>query len=129
MKRKFIALIAVVAFGATFAGCAADSKGTNLGRAIDGNGYNGYYYGGTTGTTDPTNGTDYYGVTDGYYDYGNGRYNYNSYGTGYNGGLTGTLYGDDSGYSTYMNNSYRQGTIQNNLGTTDGRMYSTLYGN
>ena len=84
-------------------------------------------------TTEPpelqtqTNGTDYYGVGNGYYDYGNG-YNYNTYGTGYNGGLTGTLYGDDSGYSTYMNNSYRQGVIQNNLGTTNGRTYSTLYG-
>lgn len=118
MKSRFIALIALAVFGATFAGCAAKT-GTNLGRAIDGNGY--------YGTTDDW-GTDYYGVTDGYYNNTTGNYDYSAYGTGYNGGLSGTMYGDDSGYSTYMNNSYRQGVIQNNLGTTDGRQYSTLYG-
>lgn len=117
MKTRFIALIALAAFGATFVGCAAKT-GTNLGRAIDGNGYYEGYDGYYTG--------DYYGITDGYYNNTTG--DYRAYGTGYNGGLSGTMYGDDSGYSTYMNNSYRQGVIENNLGTDGGRTYSTLYG-
>ena len=38
--------------------------------------------------------------------YGNGVYNYgNNNAAGYNGGVSGTLYGDDSGYSAYRSDT------------------------
>ncbi|MGL4791003.1 MAG: hypothetical protein ACRCW1_06280 [Anaerotignaceae bacterium] len=116
---RFFGVTALIVLGTFFVGCSSDTTGTNLGRTIDGVYTNDGYY--------DANG-DYYdangemnGNWDGtYYDeYGN-RYddrtpiNYDSYnssttgfggwGTGYNGGVSGTMYGDDSGYSNYNPN-------------------------
>lgn len=150
MKQIKYLAAATLAIGAlTFTGCSAKT-GTNLGRALDGNGtmydstygtgtynngYNdgtgtmgsyygnyydglGYRYFGDTYAMDNGYGTgyssgtimnDYMGGT----TYGNtaNGHNYNlgsdgsiKFSSGNNGGVTGTLYGDDSGYSTYMPN-------------------------
>ncbi|HCT65547.1 MAG TPA: hypothetical protein DIC60_09845 [Lachnospiraceae bacterium] len=111
MKTRLIAIITLAMIGATFAGCAAGKTGTNLGRAIDGNGYVGDYFGPeNTGLTDGDR-TGYYGP-------------YGTYGTDYNNGLL----DNDSGYTTYMDNSYRQGSIQNDLGTANDKTYNAVTG-
>ncbi len=116
---------------AVLSGCG--STGTNLGRTLDDTGYDtmGYYYdrNGNSYGYDNGYGYDYdtgynslwddgaYVGTDGYYGgmynygaggygYGNGVYNYgNNNAAGYNGGVSGTLYGDDSGYSAYRSDT------------------------
>ncbi|MCI8341967.1 MAG: hypothetical protein HFE62_01935 [Firmicutes bacterium] len=114
---------------ALLSGCGNTSA--NLGRIMygedfDTNGYyrdrngnvygydNGYGYDYDTGYSGIWNdgiyhkNDEYYGEIDGYgygvggYGNGNGVYNDgNKNNTGYNGGVSGTLYGDDSGFSTY----------------------------
>lgn len=111
MKSRLIAIITLAVIGSTFVGCTAGKTGTNLGRAIDGNGYVGDYFGPeNVGLTDGDR-TGYYGP-------------YGTYGTDYKNGLL----GNGSGYTTYMDNSYRQGNMQNELGTTNDKTNNSAVG-
>ncbi len=109
MKKIFFVLAASV-FGAALAGCSSDSAQNNLSRAIDGteravergvdqleNGMYDTVYderGWDNGTTTNGSHSEYYSD------------NYTGYNDYYNGGISGTKYGDDSGYQGYYDINY-----------------------
>ena len=123
--KKAVLVFFISAIGLSFTGCSAKNTENNISRAIDGAGRDitngvdklengmtndGYY--GTRGWDNGLNtngtGTGYYSDNyDGYYSNRTGIGYYNGgYGSMYDDlGVSGTKYGDDSGFQGYYNNT------------------------
>ena len=126
--KKAVLVFFISAIGLSFTGCSAKNTENNISRAIDGAGRdikngadklengmtnNGYY--GTRGWDNGLNtngtGTGYYSDNyDGYYSNRTGIGYYNGgYGSMYDDlGVSGTKYGDDSGFQGYYDNGTKK---------------------